>query len=60
MANMVMLDRFFEDVCQIALTRGGFIINSRKPLKLIVFSNYHVSQSITKFTLPARPEPPKV
>ena len=60
MANMVILDRFIEDACQIALTWGGFVINSRKLLKLIVFSNYHVSQSIAKFKLPARTEPPNV
>ena len=58
--HIVLFDRFIEDACQIALTRGGFIINNRKLLKLIVFSNYQVSHSITKFTLPARTEPSNV
>ena len=51
MSNMVMLEWFIGDVCQIADKQEVVIINSRKPFTFIVFSNYHASQSIWK--LPA-------
>ena len=54
MANMVMLEWFIENVCQIAAKQEGFIIKSRKPFKFILFSNYQALQIISKFTLPAR------
>ena len=54
MTNMVMLEWFIEDVFQIAAKQEGFIINSRKPFKFILFSNYQALQIISKFTLPAR------
>ena len=57
MVNMARLDWFIEDVCPLAVKLEGFIRNSRNPFKLILFSNYHASQSISKLTLPARTEP---
>ena len=36
---------------------GNIIINSRKPLKSMVFCNYQASLSILKFTLPGRNDP---
>ena len=62
MAKIVMLEYFIEDVCQIAnkkiyVKQEGFIINSRKPFKFVLFSNYQALQSISKFTLPAQTKP---
>ena len=48
MADMVMLEWFIDDVCQIAVKQEGIIINNRKLFKLIVLSNYRASQSISK------------
>ena len=57
MADIVMLEKFIEDVCQIAVKQDGFTINSRKPFKFILFSNFQALKSISKFTLPARTKP---
>ena len=53
MTNMVMLEWFIEDFVK----QEGFIITTRKSFKISVFSDYHASRSISKFTLPARTEP---
>ena len=48
MANMVVLEllkMFFFFFFQMAVIWEGFIINSRKPLKLSVFSNYQAFAS---------------
>ena len=59
MANLVMLEGFIENVCQIAVIWEGVIINSRKLLKSMVFCNYQASLSISKFMLPGRNDPLK-
>ena len=51
MANMVIFDLLNIFV------KLQSNINSRKSLKVIVFSNCHASQSILKFTLPTRTHP---
>ena len=49
MANLVMLERFIENMCQIAVIWEGVIINSQKPLKSMVFCNYQASPSISTY-----------
>ena len=51
-ANLIMLEWFIENVCQISVIWEGVIINSRKPLNSMVFCNYQASLSIWKFMYP--------
>ena len=61
MANLVMLELSIENVCQIAVTWEGAIINSRKPLKINVvlqLSGFteHLPDEMTHLTfMPALP-----
>ena len=59
MTNLVMLIIIsgLLKISQIAVNTEGVIINNRKPLKSMVFCNYQVSPSISKFTLSGRNDP---